>query len=280
MARMPSPRDEMSGRTPWRDEDVDPWLDEADPDDGPTHTLVGRRTFWFLLLLALALLIGLAIGIWLITGREKGAIDIPPPGAELPLMRSPGAWKELPPEGPATAGIPVEGQGQTLFGTGDGRESTGRIALEQLPEAPIERPQTPPPVEETPADDPADAPTNLLPETPKPTPAPEPKPVPKPTPAPKPEPKPATPKAEEAQPAAAGSTLQLGAFSTEARARAAWKVMADRFSYIAGYEPIIASTARDGKTLYRLRIAAPTPAEARDICARLKVAGEACTVVN
>lgn len=274
MARPPSPRDEAQRRGEWDDEDSAPWLAEADEDDGPTHTLVGRRTFWVLLLLALILLLGVAIGIWVISGREKGAIDIPPPGAELPLVRAPGPWKEPPPEDPATAGIPIEGQGQILFGTGDGREQTGRIAVEQLPEAPVERPQSAPA--------PENAPTDLLPENLPETPAPAPPPKPQ---AKAPEKLEAIEaivarKAAEAKPAATGgATLQLGAFSTEARARAAWKTMAQRFSYLAGYEPLVVPTERDGKTLYRLRAATGSSAEARDICGRLKVAGEACTIV-
>lgn len=300
MARPISPRNEASR---WDEDSIEPWLEEAEEDEGPTHTLVGRRTFWILLLLALVLLIGVAAGIWLISGREKGAIDIPPPGAELPLVRSSGPWKEPPPEGPAAAGIPVEGQGQILFGTGDGREAPGRIAVEQLPEAPIERPRPAP----EPAPPPAEGgPTDLLPENlpearntpPAPEPAPPPKPKPAPTPppakpktvdtivpreapAPKPAPAPAPkPAAAPAPSAPTGSTVQLGAFSTEARARAAWKTMTTRFSYLAGNEPIISATERDGKTLYRLRVPTANTAAARDICGRLKVAGEGCTVVD
>ena len=36
----------------------------------------------------------------------------------------------------------------------------------------------------------------------------------------------------------------------------------------------------DGKTLYRLRAQAAGTAAAKDICGRLRVAGEPCTVVN
>lgn len=285
MARGPSPRDE-AGRRESRAEDTapQPWLDEADEDTAPTHTLVGRGTFWTTLLLGALLLIGVALGLWLIAGREKGAIDIPPPGAELPLVRSPGPWKEAA-TGPGTEGQVVEGQGQTRFGTGDGIDPGGRIALEALPETPVERPRPAPetPAEPESAPTPAEGgPTNLLPAAPQGTPKPAPKPAtPAPAPAttskPAPPPKPA---AETTPAAGKGSILQLGAFSSETRARTAWKNLSGRFSYLAGLEPIIQPTQRDGKTLYRLRTAAADAAAARDLCARLKVAGEGCTIVG
>jgi len=78
----------------------------------------------------------------------------------------------------------------------------------------------------------------------------------------------------------AGQTLQLGAFSSEARARAAFKELSARFSYLAGLEPLILPVASDGRTLYRLRTSTGSADVARDVCARLKVAGEACSVVR
>ncbi|MFA7439334.1 MAG: SPOR domain-containing protein [Sphingomonadaceae bacterium] len=284
MARGPSPRDEAGRRDDWQEDSTpQPWLDEADDDVTPTHTLVGRGTFWTALLLGALLLIGVAVGLWLIAGREKGAIDVPPPGAELPLVRSPGPWKE-PATGPGTEGKVVEGQGQARFGTGDGIDPGGRIALEALPEAPVERPRPAPaaPAEPEPAPTPAEGgPTNLLPATQPETPKPVAKPAPAPAPAPAPKAAPTPEPAPEASRAAGnGSILQLGAFSSEARARTAWKNLSERFGYLAGLDPLIQPTVRDGKTLYRLRTGAADQATARDLCARLKVAGESCTIVG
>lgn len=305
MARSPSPNDEARRRSDWED-DTQPWLDEDGEEDAhPTHTLVGRRTFWVMLILAAAMMIAVAAGIWMVSGREKGSIDIPPPGAELPLVKNPGPWK-IAPTGPGTEGKVVEGQGQTIFGTGDGEDPGGRIAVEALPEEPVDLSQmrqenaakeaSSPPAATAPAPDARDAPTNLLPPAAKPatpatpapaTPAPA-KPVSKPatTPAPKsasPTAKASpVPKAAPAPEAASGSgtTLQLGAFSSEARARSAWDVMTKRFSYLTDMKPLILPTAKDGKTLYRLRTQAGSHAQAVDICGRLKVAGEACSVVG
>lgn len=308
MARSPSPSEEARRRADRddRDDDTQPWLDEDGGEDhAPTHTLVGRRTFWALLFLAAAMMIAVAAGIWMVSGREKGNIDIPPPGAELPLVRNPGPWK-IPPTGPGTEGEVVEGQGQTIFGTGDGADPGGRVAVEALPEEPVDLSQmrqenaaqaaapAPPPEEK--------APTNLLPPaaTPPPPPAKQaskpaapaatpsaPKAVsaaPKvvsPTPKAVSTPPKATPAETSAETASgSGTTLQLGAFSSEARARSAWEVMSKRFSYLADMKPLILPTAKDGKTLYRLRTQAGTHAQAVDICGRLRVAGEACSVVG
>jgi hypothetical protein len=56
--------------------------------------------------------------------------------------------------------------------------------------------------------------------------------------------------------------------------------LTERYAYLQGLEPMIVTVTADGKTLYRLRSATGSPALARDICGRLRVAGEACSVVD
>jgi cell division septation protein DedD len=280
--RRPSPRDEAARtgrhaeprrRHGWDNEDA-PWLEEAEEMEGPTHTLVGRRTLWGLLLAMAVLVVGVIVGILLVSKRDTAPIDVPEVGEQVPVLAAPGPWK-VAPSGRDVDGIPVEGQGQILFGTGVGRDPEARIAVEALPEDPMPRPGTT--ANETEPDSAA------MPATPPPAPAPAvaTREAPR-APGPKtiyaPEPEPAARPAAPAQ--GGGQVLQLGAFSSEARARAAFKTMAERFAYLAGYAPVILPVAKDGATLYRLRTTAPGPAEARDICARLRVAGEACTVVN
>lgn len=301
MARGPSPANESNRRSAQRDEDDAPWLDEGEKWPEASHTLVGRRTLWTILGVAALVLLGIIIGMWVVSKRGPAPIDTPPPGAEIPLLANPGPWKEEP-EGPDTDGVEVEGQGQILFGTGDGRDPGGRIALDALPEDPVELAAvlSPEPMRETEEKPKGPPPKELLPDNlrsgketvapvaapppPKPAaPAPKPEPVkpaPKPEPAKK-EPAPAAPPPKAAEPskAAGGATLQLGAFSSEARARTAWKELSSRFSYLAGHDPLILPTERDGKTLYRLRVSAGSPSAARDLCGRLKVAGENCTVM-
>lgn len=284
MARGPSPRDEAARTRRRRDEEAPPrrrrddddapWLEEGDFEDGPTHTLVGRGTFWGLLFGLAVLVVGVIVGIMLVSGREDAPIDVPEVGEDVPVLASPGPWK-IPPEGPDVDGIPVEGTGQVLYGTGDGRDPEARIALDALPEDPLPRPgepsedemaQAPAPAPQAAASAPAAAPAAPAPAAPA-------------------KPKLATPKtiyAPDPEPAASGggTMLQLGAFSSESRARAAFKSMTERFSYLEGMEPLIVPTAKDGKTLYRLRTSAGSAAAAKELCGRLRVAGEACTVVD
>jgi cell division protein FtsN len=97
-----------------------------------------------------------------------------------------------------------------------------------------------------------------------------------------PKPKPITPPdAVKPAPVAAGTgtTLQLGAFSSAAKAEAAWTSLSGRYTWLGGLTKRIEPVARDGATLYRLRASGSADsATAAANCARLKVAGEACVV--
>ena len=296
--RGPSSRDDASRRgRGWDDEEPPrkggkaepaPWLDEGDyEDEGPIHTLVGRRALFGLLFLLGVLTIGVVVGILLVSKRESAPIDVPGVGEQVPVLASPGPWK-VPPTGADIDGTPVEGQGQVLFGTGDGRETDARIALDAMPEDPMPRPggqivdEGEPVIEGLPIDPPvaapapAPAPVPPAPVRPKASDTIVPREAPAKTVAPKvvyaPEP--------AAKTASGGQVLQLGAFSSESRARTAFKELTGRYGYLAGMEPQILPVASDGKTLYRLRTVAGSPSAAKDICGRLKVAGEACSVVN
>ena len=79
------------------------------------------------------------------------------------------------------------------------------------------------------------------------------------------------------EPAAAGATIQLGAFSSQASAASAWKALSGRFSYLAPLTHSIVPVSRGGKTLYRLRATGPG---AENVCGRLRVAGESCGKVD
>jgi cell division protein FtsN len=93
-----------------------------------------------------------------------------------------------------------------------------------------------------------------------------------------PKPKPVTVAPEPATaPSSGGSTVQLGAFSTEAKANAAWKTLSARFSFLQGLSQSVAPVKSGDKTLYRLRAGGGS---ARDVCAKLRTAGESCTVIG
>ena len=80
-------------------------------------------------------------------------------------------------------------------------------------------------------------------------------------------------KAGEAAPAEGAGSIQLGAFSSEAAANAAWTALARRFAYLEPLTHSVVEVKTGDKTLYRLRAGGPGAA---DICGRLQIAGEDC----
>ena len=77
--------------------------------------------------------------------------------------------------------------------------------------------------------------------------------------------------------AAAGPTIQLGAFSSQASANNAWRALSGRFRYLPPLGHSVVAVQSGGRTLYRLRASG---ADAGSICRRLQVAGEDCAVVG
>ena len=78
---------------------------------------------------------------------------------------------------------------------------------------------------------------------------------------------------------AGGAIVQLGSFPSAAAANAAWKQLSGRFGYLAGLGQSVQSAEVNGRTVHRLRVNTGSNAQAREVCGKLKVAGEACFVV-
>ncbi len=81
---------------------------------------------------------------------------------------------------------------------------------------------------------------------------------------------------------AAGSAfVQLGAFGDAANANATWGALSKRFGFLSGVKHRVAEGKADGgRTVYRLQAAAKNAAEAQQLCAKLKAAGENCLIVK
>lgn len=289
-----------------RDLDDDaPWLAEAAP---AARTEVSRRSLFWTLFIVLALATIAAVGLVLLMSKKNGGSTQGYMNAEqAPVITAePGPYKVTPAD---PAGMHIDGIDGTMYTAGEGIDQGSAIDPSLAPEAPLPRPSavTGPPrnlVPEPMADPgvaaaapaprpaapvavppvaapPAAAPKAVTPlavPTTKPA-VPTPKPVVA-TPAkplvtlPKPAEAPPAIKAEPAKPAAKAGTVQLGAFSTEDKANAAWTSLAARHG-LSG-KRVIAVTSGD-KTLYRLRAASGDPAAA---CAKLKAAGDACAIVE
>ena len=139
-------------------------------------------------------------------------------------------------------GLDVAGESETAFETSAGQDKDAQLDLSRLPEQPVAAPPKP-------------APEPKLAETPKPAQA---------------EPAPEHPTGGK------GSVIQLGAFANRAQAERAWTALSARFPSVAAMNKLIIPFSGG----IRLRAAAPSPAEARQVCQALKVAGENCFVTN
>ena len=225
------------------DDDRLPWLEAVDDDDdrdGPS----AAKLIAFVVIGLVA--IGLIVGGLFWMGNRDGAAN-----REPELIAAPDGDYKVAPDEPG--GMKVEGEGDTAFAASEGADPTGAIDADAVPEAPV-----------------TDAPAAKQPPAPKAAPAPAPKAAPKQAPA-------AVAEAPKAAPAAGGATVQLGAFSSQASANAAWKALSGRFAYLAPLTHSVTATKSGDRTLYRLRASGP---DARALCGRLRVAGESCVVVD
>lgn len=253
-----------------------PWLEPVEED--LRGSALPRKKLWIGLVVSLAVIMAVvAVVGWL--RQSEGELPV---GSEAGLITAPEGDYKMPPAEPG--GMQMEGEGDTIYAAGEGQEPGGTIDLSALPEQPVDRAQMPVEAGDAVAAvplPPSATPKVIAPAAKAPAPARTEVAIQKAPPAPvKPSPKPAAaaPKPVAAAPAAAGGgTLQLGAFSSKAGAEAAWKALSGRFSFLGGLSKSVEATTSGGKTLYRLRASGPN---ANELCARLRVAGESCTVVS
>jgi cell division septation protein DedD len=185
--------------------------------------------------------IGIIVGGIFWLGNRGG----PDGGGDGDLIAAPDGDYKVRPSDPG--GMNVAGEGDTAFAASEGAQPKGNINPNAVPEQPVTRP---------PAQQPAQQQQQPRPQAP----APQPRPAPAP-----------------AAPAAGGATIQLGAFSSQAGANRAWTGLAGRFRYLAPLSHSVAAAQVGGRTVYRLRASG---AGAADVCRRLRVAGEDCSVVG
>jgi cell division septation protein DedD len=262
-----------------RDLDDDaPWLAEAAP---AARTEVSRRSLFWTVFLVLVLATIAAVGLVLLISKKDGGSTQGYMNAEqAPVITAePGPFKVKPVD---PAGMRIEGLDGTMYTAGEGIDEGSAIDPSLAPEAPLPRPGTvtgpprelvPEPMDEPIVTPPATVPANVqrpAPAAPPPVAASAPKPlVAGPPPA-----APAPAKPAETKTAAKAGSVQLGAFSSEEKANAAWAGLAGKHG-LSGKRIIAVESG--GKTLYRLRAASGDPAAT---CAKLKAAGDACAIVE
>jgi len=232
-------------------EDRLPWLEAVEEDDSKEGPGAAKLLAFVIIgLVAIGLIVG---GLFWAGNRDAGTTGA---NGEPELIAAPEGDYKVKPDEPG--GMKVEGEGDSAFAASEGADTKGAINVDAVPETPVAAApkQQQPTARQAPSQQ---APTQVA-EAPKQAPA-------------APAPKPAAP----AAPAAGGATVQLGAFSSQASANNAWKAMSGRFKYLSPLTHNVMSAQVGGKTLYRLRASGPG---AKDLCGRLRVAGESCVVID
>ncbi len=195
-------------------------------------------------MLAALLVVLLAVGLVAATFFWIGRRDVGETAGAPELIRAEAGPYKIKPIDPG--GLDVAGDSETAFETGAGQDTDAQLDLSKAPEEPMAPP--------------------------------------KPVPAPKPAfsddtAKGAKAAAAEPEPAPTGgkgSVIQLGAFANRAQAERAWSALSARFSSVGSMTKLVIPFSGG----IRLRAAAGSPAEAKQACQALKVAGENCFVAN
>ena len=193
-------------------------------------------------MLGALLIVLLAAGLVAATFFWLGRQNALPEGAAPELIKAaPGPYKVRPSN---PGGLDVAGESETAYRTSAGQDTDGQLNLSATPEAPVARPRPEPKAEPSPA-------------------AEEKKPEVK----------------AEAAPAPTGgrgSVIQLGAFANRAQAERAWSALSARFPDVAAMNKMVIPFSGG----IRLRAGAASSQAAKEVCQKLKVAGENCIVAN
>lgn len=237
------------------EEDRLPWLEPVDEEPVEQGVSAARLIVGLLVaLIALGLVVG---GVYWLKQRATGGQQVA--STEGTTIPAPAEPYKVKPDQPG--GMQVKGQGDSSYAASEGADINGQIDLSATPEAPVTK------AAPAPAPKPVAKPVEVAkaPEAPKLAP-------------PAAAPKPATTPKPAAAPAAGGAQVQLGAFDSEAKANGVWKSLSGRVSALSGLTPTVTKAEVNGRTFYRLRAAAGS--RASEVCAKLKVAGEACAVIG
>jgi cell division protein FtsN len=238
----------MTDRRAGFDEEGLPWLEAVPDEDGP-RGVSASKMIAALAMVGVAVLL-IAATMFVIGRRAAGPTSGPP---EL-IKADPRPYKIKPAD---PGGLDVAGDSQTAFATSAGADTDAQIDMNAVTEAPVARPEPKPKPAVKPKSFPSNETREPVVESPAPT-----KPAP----------------AEAAPSGGSGSVIQLGAFSSSAKAEAAWKALTTRFPGLAAMGNVVVPVS--GSSLYRLRAGAASPADAKAMCQSLRVAGENCVVIG
>lgn len=213
-----------------RDEDRLPWLEAVESEDDGEGISSGKLIAFLIAgLAAIALVVG---GVWWLRNQKEE------PQGDGTLIAAPQGDYKVKPEAPG--GMKVEGQGDSAFAASEGAEANGKVDTAAQPEAPVAV-QKPAPVAAKPVIVAKRAVTTPMPES----------------------------GGKLIPPAPAGTLIQLGAYDSEAIANTAWRALAAKTPALAKLSKSVVKANVGGKTYYRLRANAGSPAEATSLCGQV-----------
>ena len=248
-----------------------PWLEPVEDEDGVDYGAgdASGGGYGGVLLAAIGVLIAIAmltaVVVWWRHHRAQNA-DLGQ------IIHAPAEPYKVKPADPG--GMKPDRNGEVTYGTSAGQDIDSPLDLSALPEQPIAK--APAPAAKAPAPTEAPVPAAARPAAPVAAPTPRVAPA-RPPVVVNPDRSVTIAGDMPEAPSGPSGTIQLGAFSTEAKAGAVWKTMSQRFAYLRGLEKVVVPVESDGKTLYRLRASG---AGAPGFCARLRIAGETCSAVG
>lgn len=216
-----------------QEEDRLPWLEAVETDE-EDEGVTGSKLMGLVLagLLAIGVLVG---GIWWLRNQQG------PSGDGTLIAAQEGDYKVKPDE---PGGMKVEGQGDASFAASEGAEANGKVDVNATPEAPVavvKQSQVAVAKPATPAAKPAvTAPLAAPATTPLAVPAPS-----------------------------GGGLVQFGAYGSQASADEAWATLSTKNPALARLSKSVLPAAVGGKTFYRLRANAGSPAAAAALCAKV-----------
>ena len=216
-----------------QDEDRLPWLEAVETDE-EDEGVTGSKLMGLVLagLLAIGVLVG---GIWWLRNQQG------PSGDGTLIAAQEGDYKVKPDE---PGGMKVEGQGDASFAASEGAEANGKVDVNATPEAPVavvKQSQVAAAKPAAPAAKPAVTATLGTPAT--------------------------TPLAAPAP--SGGGLVQFGAYGSQATAEEAWATLSAKNPALARLSKSVLPAAVGGKTFYRLRANAGSPAAAAALCAKV-----------
>lgn len=221
-----------------RDEDESLPWLESADDYEEDDGVDGSRLLMFALL-GLAALVAIVGGIWWATNRAPDSAMV----ADGSTIENPGDFKEKP-ENPG--GAEVAGTGSVAPGVAEGQSSEGRIADGSAAAPSIDTAQS--------GSNAASATGTASGSNSG-----------------------STNSAGQAA-ASGGVGVQIGAFSTRAKAEQGWKEAGSRYSALSGFKYRIVQGQADIGTVYRLQAVAGSRSAANSLCTKLKSAGGSCQV--